>query len=261
MPRHLYGQLLRRLAKAFKRSSESISSHHDGLPPPIPSRMSRVERNLHKRSATCTDTPEWLSEPITATSCVPLRTPILSPSTSSINTYSTKSPTSASWKKSTFGKTADAARRRLSKSPSQIHLQRNDSVMSFASADAFGKTDIFDEDGGNDHTIPCSPKQRFNTSSCRRTRSHTDTSNYSLPTSFNYQTPPLTPAGYNPSHRTKNSESSIYTEDTLESEILMTCQMVDSAYQAVKSRPSSLIRIRNSFSDERSAYGRQPVWI
>lgn len=272
MPPELHLQLFRRLARAFKRSSVQSFDEHE-VSKSASSRISRIEKTLHKRSATCTDTPDWLCTPITAQSSVPLRMPTLAcPSSSSVASVGMKSPTSAIWKKGTFGRTADAARRRLSKSPSQPHLQRNDSVLSFASADAFGKMDFFDDDGTDMFTSApssascASPRTPYhhhysdsNARTVRRTRSNTDTSNYSLPSSFNYQTSP-TSSSSSSSHRPKNSESSIYTEDTAESEVLMTCQMEESAYQAIRSRPSSLIKIRRSFSDERNAYGRERVW-
>lgn len=247
-------QLFRRLARAFKRTSLPVSNEQ--VPPPFSSKISRAERSLHKHSASCT--PDWLCAPIVADVSVPLRTPALSPSVSSSATSTTygRSPTSATWKKGTFGRAADGTRRRLSKSPSQVALHRNDSVLSFASADAFGQSNLFDDDEAEAYLSPRSATHYSSTMSpSRRTRSNTDASNYSLPSSFNYQ-----PSGF-PTHRPKNSQSSTYTDDTVESEVLMTCQMVESAYQAVRSRPASLIKARRSFSDERSAYGRQPVWI
>lgn len=190
---------------------------------------------------------------------VSLRTPALSPSTSfSASTGTTRSPTSATWKRGTFGRMADGSKRRFSKSPSQVGLHRNDSVLSFASADAFGKASLFDEEESETYSSPSSPMfdAMAPSTSPRRARSTVDASNYSLPSAFNYS-----PAGF-PTHRQKDSQSSsTYTDDTVESEILMTSQMADSAYQVVRSRPSSLVKPRRSFSDERSAYGRQPLWI
>lgn len=227
--------------------------------PPLPIRISRAERTLHKRSATCT--PDWLCTPITADSTVPLRTPVLSPSTSSsASTNTMRSPSSATWKRTTFSKASDLTKLRLgSASPSQVTLHRSGSVLSFASADAFGKTDFFDDGDFDAYLSPRSPTYTGGASmasSPRRARSHTDNSNYSLPSSFNYQ-----PSGF-PAHSPKNSQSSSnYTDDTIDSEILMTSQMVESAYQAVTGRPSSIVKIRRSFSDERVAYGKQPLWI
>ena len=273
-------QLFRRLARAFKRSSVPTFEAEGNKSVSSTSRLTRTEKTLHKRSATCLDTPDWLCTPITAQSTIPLRTPpnIACPSESSIINISMKSPASASWKKTTFGRTADAARRRMSKSTSQVQLQRNDSVLSFASADAFGKANLFDNDDEPDmvYSIPStsssSPRDvqyatYHDAQTVRRTRSNTDSSNYSLPSSFNYRTPslasPRSASSSSSQHRTKNSEDTIYTEDTGDSEVLMTCQMVESAYQArrSRSRPPSLVKIRRSFSDERSAYGKEAMWV
>lgn len=113
-----------------------------------------------------------------------------------------------------------------------------------------------DDDDGLACFDPTVLPQPATISGHRRGRSNTEISNYSLPTSFNMYTTDT----YFRSHRPKDSESSIETDETLASEVLMSF-MTESAYHAVNSRPRDLLKTRRSFADERSAAGAVNSWI
>ena len=246
-------QVFRRLARQLR---SSIDLKHDERPAVPPK---EIPPSLHIRAkppAPLDFTPDWLSCPVNSRGSVEPRAPPLSPCPS----------TRSKGRRRTFSKAASLFneggknRASLFKKSSAAELQRSDSVLSFASADAFSRSPMWDQDSGC-YASPISPTSPFQQDAVmqRRTRSSSDST--MLPLASDFGGPQPRTQEFRKAHRPKTSDSSGDSMDTVESEILhITAQMESSALSAMRSRPSS-IRMRRSFESSQRPTPNALGWI
>ena len=200
-------------------------------------------------------TPYWLSAPVQSRGLVEPRAPPLSPCPS----------TRSKGRRRTFSKAAslfnEGGKKRASlfKKSSAADLQRSESVLSFASADAFSRSAMWDQDSGC-FASPVSPTLPFGQDAAVQRRARSSSDSTILPVASDFGGSTRSPA-FRKAHRPKVSDSSCESMDTVESEILhITAQMECSALSALRSRPSS-IRLRRSFETSQRPTANALGWI